>query len=299
MVSVSHYNDVIMGTIASQITSLTIVYSTVYSGADQSKHQSSASLAFMWGIHRGPVNSPQKWPVTRKMFPFDDVIMPRFFQSLLRYRNVLPTTIRIGEIHKKDKLRQLSCSFCASTEIRLVISPADVSFREAAVRRRDYGKREKNNLLAPGRCGCDYKSIIFKLIIQNSIAWVLVVKLLSGECYGVSLIRKIVASFAVNIVFQNCRVDFEDVFTECITLFKMAADISLNVGTLIFSISRQNRTWPGGRCWEYDLSFSLGHSNSFADRVTVPRGRLNIKISSYQYRDPQVKDKTVSRPSYL
>ena len=64
-----------MGTIASQITSLTIVYSTVYSGADQREHQSSASLAFVWGIHRGPVNSPHKWPVTRKMFPFDNVIM--------------------------------------------------------------------------------------------------------------------------------------------------------------------------------------------------------------------------------
>ena len=64
-----------MGAIASQITSLSIVYSTVYSGADQSKHQSSASLAFVWGIHRGPVNSPHKGPVTRKMFPFDDVIM--------------------------------------------------------------------------------------------------------------------------------------------------------------------------------------------------------------------------------
>ena len=70
-----HYNDVIMGAIASQITSLTIVYSTVYSDADQRKHQSSASLAFVRGIHRGPVNSPHKWPVTRKMFPFDDVIM--------------------------------------------------------------------------------------------------------------------------------------------------------------------------------------------------------------------------------
>ena len=48
----NHYNDVIMATIASQITSLTIVYSTVYSDADQRKHQSSASLAFVWGIHR-------------------------------------------------------------------------------------------------------------------------------------------------------------------------------------------------------------------------------------------------------
>ena len=53
----------------------TIVYSTVYSDADQRKHQSSASLAFVWGIHRGPVNSPHKGPVTRKMCPFDDVIM--------------------------------------------------------------------------------------------------------------------------------------------------------------------------------------------------------------------------------
>ena len=64
-----------MGSIAPQITSLAIVYSIVYSDADQSKHQSSASLAFVRVIHRGPVNSPHKWPVTRKMFPFDDVIV--------------------------------------------------------------------------------------------------------------------------------------------------------------------------------------------------------------------------------
>ena len=71
----AHYGDVIMSAIASQITSLTIVYSTVYSDADQRKHRSSASLAFVRGIHRGPVNSSHKWPVTRKMFPFDDVII--------------------------------------------------------------------------------------------------------------------------------------------------------------------------------------------------------------------------------
>ena len=73
--STEHYNGVIMGAIASQITSLTIVYSIVYSDADQRKHQSSASLAFVRGIHWGPVNFPHKWPVTRKMFSFDDVIM--------------------------------------------------------------------------------------------------------------------------------------------------------------------------------------------------------------------------------
>ena len=64
-----------MGAKASQFTSLAIVYSTVYSDADQIKHQSSASLAFVRGNHRGPVNSPHKWPVTPKRFPFDDVIM--------------------------------------------------------------------------------------------------------------------------------------------------------------------------------------------------------------------------------
>ena len=50
-------------------------FATVYAGADQGKHQSSASLAIVRGIHRWPVNSPHKGPVTRKMFPFDDVIM--------------------------------------------------------------------------------------------------------------------------------------------------------------------------------------------------------------------------------
>ena len=70
-----HYSDVIIGSIASQITSLMIVCSTVHSGADQRKHQSSASLAFVRGIHRWPVVSPHKGPVTRKMLPFDDVIM--------------------------------------------------------------------------------------------------------------------------------------------------------------------------------------------------------------------------------
>ena len=67
----SYYTDVIMSLMASQITSLTIVYSPVCSGADQRKYQSFASLAFVRGIHRRPVNSPNKRPVMRKMFPFD------------------------------------------------------------------------------------------------------------------------------------------------------------------------------------------------------------------------------------
>ena len=94
-----HYSDVIMGAMASQITSLTIVYLTVYSGADQRKHQSSASLAFVRGIKRWPVNSPHKGPVTRKMFPFDDVIISAVqFQGQHRFERFRMTTpIRIHE----------------------------------------------------------------------------------------------------------------------------------------------------------------------------------------------------------
>ena len=68
-----HYNVVIMSAVASQITSLAIVYSTICSGADQRKHESYT--AFVRGVHQWPVNSPHKGPATRKMFPFDDVIM--------------------------------------------------------------------------------------------------------------------------------------------------------------------------------------------------------------------------------
>ena len=76
-----------MGAMAPQIINPAIVYSTVYSGADQRKHQSSASLVFVRGIHRWPVNSPHKGPVTRKMFPFDDVIKIRPF-SLFYKTNI-------------------------------------------------------------------------------------------------------------------------------------------------------------------------------------------------------------------
>ena len=79
----THCNDVIMSAMASQITSLTIVYLAIYSDTDQRKHQSSASLAFVRWIHRWPMNSPHKGPVTRKMFPFDDaIVLSRRWASL-------------------------------------------------------------------------------------------------------------------------------------------------------------------------------------------------------------------------
>ena len=105
----NHYSNVIMGTIASQITNLTIVYSTVHLGADQRKYQSSTSLAFVRGIRRGPVNSPHKWPVSRKMFPFNDVIMMNVGRIVLHdepklnlYHKTIemnaPETAREGEV---------------------------------------------------------------------------------------------------------------------------------------------------------------------------------------------------------
>ena len=65
-----------------------IVYLAVWSGANQRKQQSSASLAFVRGIRRWPVNSQHKGPVTRKMFPFDDVIM-QWFSCLFGFFCVL------------------------------------------------------------------------------------------------------------------------------------------------------------------------------------------------------------------
>ena len=70
-----HYSDVLMGTMASLIIGVPIIYSTVCLGADQRKHQSSASLAFVREIHRWQVISPEKGPVTRKKFSFDGTIM--------------------------------------------------------------------------------------------------------------------------------------------------------------------------------------------------------------------------------
>ena len=111
-----------MSAMASQINSLTIVYSTVYSGADQRKHQSSASLAFVWGIHRLPVNSPHKRPVTRKMFPFDGVIMSMLFISF--YLSLFD----IGDLYGNDSnyveiLNKIKPSLISSDVLYIAKSP--------------------------------------------------------------------------------------------------------------------------------------------------------------------------------
>ena len=84
-----HYSDVMMSTMASQITSLTIIYPTVHSGADRRKQQSSVSRAFFRGIHRWRGITRTKGPVTRKMIPLDDVIM-RYSRYYYRAWNCVP-----------------------------------------------------------------------------------------------------------------------------------------------------------------------------------------------------------------
>ena len=68
-----HYNAVIVSVMSSQITSLTIVYSTVYPDADQRNNQSFVSLAFVRGIHWWSVSFPHQ--VTWKMVPFDGIMV--------------------------------------------------------------------------------------------------------------------------------------------------------------------------------------------------------------------------------
>ena len=75
--SFNHYTDVIISAMASQITSSTIVYPTVYSRRKSKKTSKLHAAGLCEGIHRWPVNSAHKGPVKRKMFPFDDVIMTR------------------------------------------------------------------------------------------------------------------------------------------------------------------------------------------------------------------------------
>ena len=70
----THHSDVIMNSMASHITGVSIICSTVCSAA-QRIHRSIGSLAFVRGIHRWPVDSSRKGPVTQKIFPIDDVTM--------------------------------------------------------------------------------------------------------------------------------------------------------------------------------------------------------------------------------
>ena len=136
-----HYSDVIMGTIASQITSVSIVYLTVSTGADQRKHQSSASLAFERGIQRWPVNSPHKWPVMRKMFLFDDASMEKGIESHIM--TVWPLCMQIITFGDPETSYSSHYPICQSIYRDLRLGSSDlgaVSIRCFIVRSRETSK---------------------------------------------------------------------------------------------------------------------------------------------------------------
>ena len=90
--------------------------------ADQRKHQSSASLAFVRRIHRRPVNSPHKWPVTRKMFSFDDVIMVPHYKPFARGFIRLPMKL-FGSPHIGPVIQSFVASSVVGVDKPLDIQP--------------------------------------------------------------------------------------------------------------------------------------------------------------------------------
>ena len=95
-----------MGEMTSQTTNLTVVYSTVYSGADQRKHESSALLAFVWEFTG---EFPAQMASNAEMFPFDDIIMKCCNQS---FASFWPTTINCLAL--SDVSRQAQCGWQSS-----------------------------------------------------------------------------------------------------------------------------------------------------------------------------------------
>ena len=119
-ISLVLFSEVIMSSMASQIASLTIFYSTVYSGADQRKPQSSASLVFKRGIHRWSVNTPHRGPVTQKMFPFDDVIMLQlqlYPHGFTQIDAVDPCKEMLALLEKKQIYNRIICDFLGTNKL--------------------------------------------------------------------------------------------------------------------------------------------------------------------------------------
>ena len=155
-----HYSDVIMNAMVSQITGISIVHLTVFSGSDQRKHQSSASSAFVRGIHRSPVDSPHKGPVTRKIVPFDDVIM-RSLEIALKWMPQYQINIGVGNG---------------------LVAYGLPKFHEAIEHHKG---PEGSHSLVLGRCGSTFNTLrprqngrhvsddIFKCIFLNENVWIL------------------------------------------------------------------------------------------------------------------------------
>ena len=117
-----------MSAVASQITGVSSVYLNVCSGTDQRKHQNSASLAFVRGIHRWPVNSSHKEPVTQKLFSFDDVIIEPFHEELTLVRGERSQPMREDVTHETSSLIGL-CRCAVPWDIYCFMSQSIINLR--------------------------------------------------------------------------------------------------------------------------------------------------------------------------
>ena len=134
----AHYNDVIMTTMASQITSLTVVYSIIYSGVDQRKHQSSTSLAFVWGIHR------DRW---------------------------IPRT-KGQQRGKCFHLMTSSCHRCMLYEDEFILSFVAPQHLIFPYNKGWLGNHFELNTLRPRQNGCHFADDSFKCIFLNENVWI-------------------------------------------------------------------------------------------------------------------------------
>ena len=147
MIDVIHYTYVTMGVLASQIISISTVFSNVCSCAHQKEHQRSALLAFVREIQRWQVVSSHKAPVTRKMFPFNDVIM-----------NCWLVWIVIGSTEKLLSIFMGSMWKCFSL-LPLSAVKASVTAKTAC------NANHWRQIMVPWGCGCNFKNVIFILIL--------------------------------------------------------------------------------------------------------------------------------------
>ena len=141
-----HHSDVLMSAIACHVTGISMVYSTVCSGADQRKHQSSASLAFVRGVHGWPVNSPHKGPATRKMFSFDDVIMR--MSDWCRFGDS-STPCRVYDRGPSNGAFLVSCNVFITTAPLEAVEHASWSFRQQELQRKTLKMKVILFVLAP------------------------------------------------------------------------------------------------------------------------------------------------------
>ena len=164
-----------------KITGVSIVYSTFCSGADQRKHQSSASLAFVRGIHQWLVNSPHKGPVTRKMFPFDDVII----WAIINPSACITVKISSGNIHFGEKILPRSViDGCTCTDKMIwnlhVWSIPDTSFTIFLIRHASY----KMEIILYKFSGEVFLSEI--ILKKKQISWCMITVLHSDQIWTVS-----------------------------------------------------------------------------------------------------------------